>query len=128
MSALNSTALDILFVGDHAQNKVDHILIDNFLGEHTRVRFVDSYEQAEDEFSRQPPDITICEAELRGVDVRKICAELVKKACVFISSRDRDSERRKCLMKIKECYLTRPYSREQLVNAVATAYIAPQLA
>lgn len=125
MDATDSGPIDVLFVGHRANNEIDHILITDFLGDKAQVRFAESYEMVEDAFEKQPPDVTICEAELRGVDVRKICDDLVNKACVFISSRDRDSERRKCMLQVRECYLTRPYSREQLLKAVTTAHLSP---
>ncbi len=116
MTYSNTTPMDVLFVSN---NEIDEMLISGYLDTEARIRMVDTFEEVERALQEFTPSVTICEAELRGTDVRKICSELLEYPCVFISSRDRDSERRKCMLKLRECYLTRPYSPEQLNRAVS---------
>lgn len=114
----HAESIDVLVISN---NEVEQVLVEAYLQQEATVRVAATYEQAEQACRDKFPEVTICEAELRGVDIRKICNELIRKPCVFISSRDRDIERRKGLLQVKGCYLTRPYNREQLLDAVHTA-------
>jgi len=110
--------IDVLLVGTDA---TEQYILSNFLDFTSKITHANSYHQAQNILKTKKVGITICEAEIQGLDYRTLCKELVEKPCVFVSSRDRDTERRKCLLKIQDCYLTRPYSLEQLLNAVSIA-------
>ena len=111
--------LDILLVG---VSQMERTILEGFIGEGVSFSYADSPNQISQIAKQKNPKITICDAETPGVDVRKICDSLeTSKPCVFLSSRDKDTERRKSLLKFKNCYLTRPYSEEQLSQAVLFA-------
>jgi DNA-binding response OmpR family regulator len=113
-----SQDLDILFVG---VDELEVQLVLQFLQAENQAHFADSIEQARDLLSDTRPELVICEAERRGLDVRKLCFDQQLSSCIFLSSRDRDLEQRKCMLKVKECYLTRPYTAAQLHIAASVA-------
>ena len=111
--------LDVLLVG---VSQMEQTLLENFFDEDTSFSFADTANQASLIAKEKKPEVTICDAEAPGVDIRQICNDLnTNSPCVLLSSRDKDSERRKSLLKFKSCYLTRPYSQEQLTQAVSIA-------
>ncbi len=123
MATSLNKSVDILFIGN---NEVDQILVEEYLRPRGGIYFsANSYEQVEQLLREYSPEVTICENDLYGVDIRKICIDLLGKPCVFLSSRDRISERRKCMLQVRDCYLTRPYTEDQLIKAVSTARNEP---
>lgn len=112
--------LNLLYVG---VDEVEQSLIEAFLGSPSLLvaTQASSYEQVQALVDQAQPDVAICEVERYGLDVRRICADLLDKPCIFVSSRDRDIERRKCLLEYEDCYLTRPYSPQQFHHALERA-------
>lgn len=109
---------NILFVGI---GDTEQMIVESYLGVNSKNPQVFSIAQVEDFFQEHQAEVIICEAEKRGLDVREIANGMFNKPVVFLSSRDKDMERRKVLLKNQECYLTRPYTREALENAVTRA-------
>lgn len=113
--------IDYVVIG---ADSINQLIIENHLQDistEPKVEFVDSYIHAEEILKSNFVGVTICEAETEGLDYRKLCKEFTNRPCIFISSREKDEERRKCLLQYKECYLTRPYYPEQFRQAVSVA-------
>jgi DNA-binding response OmpR family regulator len=109
---------EILFVG---VDQMEASLVIQFLDITVKTEFAYSLGQAQELLSGHSYKIVICEAERRGLDVRKLFDHQDTSSFIFLSSRDRDLEQRKSMLKIKDCYLTRPYSAEQLQKATLAA-------
>ena len=116
------SAFDVLLVG---VSQMERTILEHFIGENLSYAYADSPDQVSKFTKQKKPEITICDVETPGIDAREICnslnSEADSKPCVFLSSRDLHTERRKSLLKFKNCYLTRPYSQEQLSQAVLFA-------
>ena len=113
---------DILFVG---VDEIEESLVTLFLETPARLHHASNLDEAKEAILNYQPQLLICEAERPGLDVRKLCTDNDLANCIFLSSRDKDLEKRKCMLKIEDCYLTRPYSQEQLLNAVDVATHMP---
>lgn len=108
-----------LHVGVLDSDPLTHELIPAMLDEEYSFHLFSSEPQLNQYLETGSLDLIICETELEGADARKICENNdMKIPLVFISSRDRDQERRKCFYKIDEGYLTKPFTSEELHAAV----------
>ncbi len=108
----------VLFIG---VNDIEEEILQAYYKDDAQFYSVRNYSELLDNYEDIKPTVTICEAEMPGMDLRLFCEKLSDVPCIFVSSRDKDIERRKCYLRIKECYLTRPYSEEQVKKALYTA-------
>lgn len=110
--------LDVLFIG---VSDIEQVLLENFIDNPLQVRVANNLSQVESQLQAKKPALTICDAEIPGLDIRNLCDASLFEKCVILSSRDKHIERRKSLLQVEERYLTRPYSQEQLNQAISVA-------
>jgi len=69
--------------------------------------------------NKRKPDLLVCNASMRGTDVRQLCeTEPLHVPCVFLSVLKRNEERRHCYLKPQHQYITTPIIPENIENAI----------
>jgi len=110
--------VNALFVG---VDSTERFLIEEIIGQPMHSCTVHTYNKAREVLQDKKFNIVFCEAEKKGLDAREVSNQLSAQQCIFVSSLDSDQERRKVLLAQKACYLTRPYSANDLFHAISVA-------
>ena len=110
--------LEVLFVG---VSDVERILVENYLDIPIHATVANNTSQARNHLQHKASCVAIFDAEVPGLDVRKLLSDGKFHQYIILSSRDSDIERRKSLLKSRERYLTRPYSEKQFCHAFHAA-------
>lgn len=115
MEITSKQIMDIVFIG---VNDTEKVQIAGYLDTSVRMQMANNYQQAEALISDTQPELVFCDVEKPELDARKLHTDGEYTTWVFLSSRNKNRERRKSLLGIKDCYLTRPLSKEQIQKAI----------
>ena len=104
-------------------------LISGYLKESFECKHYSTADELIKNFDTDKCTVIACDAFNSGVEGRKICSQIgTVFSIIFLSSMTKDEERRSCFLDDKHQYMTKPYSGNDLIDAVEVSLHRNQLA